>query len=66
MRMVDRVRDILEVPSYAHEIGDTHETRCPVCNHWTGVSPPSDAPPNGQHKCITWCTWCGREFAYFY
>lgn len=65
--LLEKLKDLLEPPTYSYEIGNTHETRCPLCNHWTGVTPPSDdAPPNGQHKCKSWCTWCGKEFAYFY
>ena len=66
MSVLDRIRDRLETPTYSFEQGYTHEAECPICQHWTGVTVPTDAPPNGQHKCTTWCTWCGREFIFKY
>lgn len=64
--ILNKLRDLIDLEPQI-DCGDTHEALCPRCNHWTGVTPPAeDVPPNGQHKCKSWCVWCGKEFIYYY
>ena len=65
-KMINRIHDcsLDVVPSCT--AGMSHEALCPCCNRFTGIEVPADSPPNGQHKCVSFCVWCGREFAYYY